>query len=106
MAFDPPEDNLERARKVVTILDDLMGTRGAYILDESLNVMGKVPTTELNTTIKNVSSGIYAVILDGAVDQDLVRTAERVKVQHIVAMDTKAVKNLNSRVNIITDENL
>lgn len=96
----------EEKEKFKSILDDLVGTRGAFILDESLKVMGKVPTTELNTTIQNVSSGIYAVILDGAVEPDLVKTAERVRVKHIVGMDTKAVKNLNSRVNIITDENL
>jgi len=92
--------------KFKSILDDLMGTRGAFILDESLNVMGKVPTTELNTTIQNVSSGIYAVILDGAIDQDLVKTAERVKVRHIVGMDARPVKHMNTRVNIITDDDL
>lgn len=98
--------NIKEKEKFKEILDDLMGTRGAYILDEALNVMGKVPTTELNTTIRNVSSGIYAVILDGAVDQELIRTAERVKVQHIVGSDTRAVRNIVTRINIVTDEDL
>ncbi|MBW2963375.1 DNA primase [Candidatus Woesearchaeota archaeon] len=98
--------NIKEKEKFKEILDDLMGTRGAYILDEALNVMGKVPTTELNTTIRNVSSGIYAVILDGAVDQELIRTAERVKVQHIVGSDTRAVRNVVTRINIVTDEDL
>ena len=98
--------NDKEKSKFKEILDDLMGTRGAYILDEALNVMGKVPTTELNITIRNVSSGIYAVILDGAVDQDLIKTAERVKVQHIVGSDVRAVKNIGTRINIVTDEDL
>jgi len=96
----------DEKNKFKEILDDLVGTRGAYILDEKLGVMGKVPTTELNTTIQNVNSGIYAVILDGPIDKNLVKTAERVKVQHIVGMDLKDVKNGETRVNLITDENL
>ncbi|MCK4589907.1 MAG: DNA primase [Nanoarchaeota archaeon] len=96
----------DEKEKFKGILDDLTGTRGAYILDNNLEVMGKVPTSELNTTIQNVGTGIYAIILDGAVDKDLVRAAERARVQHVVGMDTKAVKGVDTRVNIVTDENL
>lgn len=92
--------------KFKSVLEDLTGTRGAYILDSNLEVMGKVPTSELNTTIQNVGTGIYAIVLDGVIDKDLVRAAERVRVQHIVGMDNKAVKDFETRVNIVTDENL
>ncbi|MBU2406456.1 MAG: DNA primase, partial [Nanoarchaeota archaeon] len=39
-----------------SMLDDLVGTRGAYILDQDTNVLGKVPTSELATTIKSLNS--------------------------------------------------
>ena len=62
----------------------------AYILDQELNILGKVPSTELQTTVKNLGSGIYALVLDGVVDADLVNTAERANVKFIVAADVKA----------------
>ncbi|MFC1801066.1 DNA primase DnaG [Nanoarchaeota archaeon] len=86
-------------------LDDLTGTRGAYILDDGLNVLGKVPTTELNATIKNVGQGVYAIVLDGPVDKELIRTAEKGNVRHVVGMDSK-IKPEETRINIVTEENL
>jgi len=86
------------------MLDELVGTRGAYILDKELSILGKVPTTELSTTIRNLSD-IYSIILDGEVDTDLVRTAERARVKYLVAMGSK-VNARYSKLNIITKENL
>jgi len=87
------------------MLEDLIGTRGAYILDNSLNILGKVPITELGTTVKSLSSGIYAIILDGKADKDLAITAERASVKFIVAMDS-TVKPEETRVSIITSNDL
>ena len=75
------------------MLDDLIGTRGAYILDQDTNVLGKVPTSELSTTIQSLGSGIFAIILDGEVDSNLARTAERAKVKYLVAMGSKISGN-------------
>lgn len=86
------------------MLDDLIGTRGAYILDGKLNILGKVPTTELATTIKSLSSGVYAVILDGIIDKDLVQIAERTGVSFLVGMDTKVPQS--PKLNIIVSDNL
>jgi len=80
------------------MLDDLIGTRGAYILDQDTNVLGKVPTSELTTTIQSLGTGIFAIILDGEVDSNLARTAERAKVKYLVAMDSKIPSNSNLSV--------
>ncbi|MGM5487463.1 MAG: DNA primase DnaG [Nanobdellota archaeon] len=85
----PRLNNNERA-KFKELLEDLIGTRGAYILDDKLTILGKVPISELGTTIKSLQSGIHAVILDGVVDKDLVNTAERTNIKYIVAMDSQA----------------
>jgi DNA primase len=80
--------------------EDLIGTRGAYVLDDKLDILGKVPITELQSTIKNLSS-VYAVVFDGVIDRDLVRVTERTNVQFLVAMDSK-VKPQETRIGILT----
>jgi len=86
------------------MLDELVGTRGAYILDKGLNILGKVPTSELSTTMKNFGSGIHAVVFDGTLDLDVLRTAERARVKCVVAMDSK-VDPRTARVDIIIKSN-
>lgn len=87
-----------------SMLEDLIGTRGAYILDASQNILGKVPVTELATTLKGLS-GVNAIVFDGNIERNLVQTAERVGVKYAVAMDSK-VKQNETRVNIVTVSDL
>ena len=90
--------------KFKSMLEDLIGTRGAYILDNALSILGKVPITELATTVKSLNSGVYAIILDGPIDKELVITSERVEVKFLVGMDTK-IKN-SAKLAIMTTESL
>ncbi|MBU0756441.1 MAG: DNA primase [Nanoarchaeota archaeon] len=87
--------------KFSEMLETLIGTRGAYILDESQNILGKVPVTELESTIKSLSSGVYAIIFDGVIEKMLVSECEKIKVQFLIAMDSK-VDNGQSAVTIVT----
>ncbi|MBI4150830.1 DNA primase [Candidatus Woesearchaeota archaeon] len=89
--------------KFESVLTDLIGTRGACLLDEKLAVLGKVPLAELTSTLSSLNSGIYAVVLDESIDQDLVSAAERANVKHLIGMDSK-VKD--ARLNIITSAEL
>lgn len=91
----------EQKNKFKGMLEDLIGTRGAYILDNSLAILGKVPLSELPTTVKSLGSGVYAIIFDGEVDKNICSIAEKANVAFIVAMDSK-VKNEATRVNILT----
>ena len=91
-------------RHCFRLLEDLFGTKGACIFDQKLNVLGKVPLSELSTTIKSLSGGVYALVLDGVVDFDLVKTAERVGIKHIIGTSSKVKEN--PRINVLTDEQL
>ena len=93
----PSEDKA----KLKDMLEDLVGTRGAYVLDEKMNIMGKVPISELATTIKSLSSGIYAVVFDGIVDKELLEVAESARVKYLVGMENKT-KGADSRVSVLT----
>jgi hypothetical protein len=94
----------KEGEKYKEMLDELVGTRGAYILDKELNILGKVPTSELSTTLRNLGSGIHAIVFDGTLDMDVLKIAERVKVKYIVAMDSKVNPKM-SKLDIITKAN-
>jgi DNA primase len=107
----PPAERQERVERAPAITDhekevfsdmseDLIGTRGAYLLDDKLSILGKVPISELMVTLKNVNN-VYAVVFDGSIEKDLVLVAEKGNVKHLVAMDSK-VKPQETRIVLST----
>ncbi|MBU0980633.1 MAG: DNA primase [Nanoarchaeota archaeon] len=91
--------------KFRSMLEDLIGTRGAYILDNKLSILGKVPFTELASTLKSLSTGVYAIVFDGVVDRNITIVAERTSVSYLVAMSTK-VKDTETRCTLLTVDDL
>ncbi|MEK6916229.1 MAG: toprim domain-containing protein, partial [Nanoarchaeota archaeon] len=85
------------------MLEDLVGTRGAYVLDEKLNILGKVPISELNTTLKSLNTGVHAVIFDGEIEKELLAVAEKAKVNFLIGMDNK-VKVKSAKIVLMTVE--
>ncbi|MEK6960873.1 MAG: DNA primase DnaG [Nanoarchaeota archaeon] len=102
---EAPRLSPEERKRFGVILEGLIGTRGAFILDNKMEVMGKVPTSELPKTVKSLQEGVYAVVLDGVIDSDLVEAAEGSRVQHIVGTDSK-VNPAQARVDIVTADML
>jgi DNA primase len=87
------------------MLESLVGTRGAQVLDEKINVLGKVPITELGTTIKSLTDGIYAIVFDGVIDRELARAAERSNIKCLVGMDSK-ISPSETKLDVITASDL
>jgi DNA primase len=85
----PQKPTAAESKKFSEMLEDLIGTRGAYILNDKLNILGKVPVTELQSTIKSLATGIYAIVFDGAIDKDLITASERANVKFLVGMESK-----------------
>ena len=88
-----------------TMLENLVGTRGAHILDEKLSIMGKVPYSEIQSAISSLGQGVYAVVTDGVIDKDMVQIAEKSNIKFLVGMDSK-VKPEESKVSILTVSDL
>ncbi len=103
---EEPKITVTKAQKDAfkQMLEDLIGTRGAYIVDQKLNILGKVPTIELASTLKSLKS-VFAVIFDGTITNDIVNIAERTNIQYIVAMNSK-VSPGSSKVEILTSNSL
>ncbi len=91
----------EMKSKFRQLLEDLVGTRGACLIDEKMNVLGKVPLTELEATVKSLRGGVYAVVFDGSIEKPIAQMAERSRIRYLVAMDSKVGSN-EVRVSLIT----
>ncbi|MBD3304113.1 DNA primase [Candidatus Woesearchaeota archaeon] len=95
----------DEKQKFKRMLENLIGTKGAYILDNKLNVLGKVPFTELATTLKSLNAGVYAVVFDGSADRQIIDIASRAGIKHVVAMHS-AVGSDSRGINVVTVNNL
>ena len=91
-------------QKYSALLEDLIGTRGACVLDQNLDVLGKIPISELSATVKSLGNTVHAVVFDGNVDKDLLDISEKSNVRYLIGMgsDVKAT----GRTTILTPEQL
>ena len=99
----PKKPNQNEVEFFGDMMEDLIGTRAAFMLDEKLNILGKIPVSELISTIKSLNSGIYAVVLDDVIDKDLLSAAERANVIFLVAMDARVKSD---KLSVLTTEDL
>lgn len=107
--ISPPQPRIivsaEQKKLFRSMLEDLIGTKGAYFLDAKMKKLGKVPITELAATIKSLSTEVHALVLDGPIDKTLVQIAERASVKYLIGMDSK-VKQNETRMRIMTINDL
>ncbi|HLD10829.1 MAG TPA: DNA primase DnaG [Candidatus Nanoarchaeia archaeon] len=81
------------------MLDDIVGTRGACLLDNNLQILGKVPTAELIATLNELKD-IHAVVFDGILNKEVVKAGEKSNVNYILATNIKINPN-ETKVNIL-----
>jgi DNA primase len=77
-------------KQMKTMAEELLGTRGAFVLDGNLKVLGRVPVKELEDTLRNMPEGVFAVVMDGVADSNLVKVAEDKDIKYIVAHSSSA----------------
>lgn len=95
---------LDKKTKTVfkELLNELIGTHGIYVLDNKLQVLGRIPRNELDsiTGLGNV----YAVLVDGPVTCDVAKVADSKKARFIVGTDNKCNKRFG--IKVVTEEDL
>lgn len=92
--------SIEEKNAFKSMLEDLIGTRGAEILDNKLSILGKVPISEIHTALKSISNA-HAVVFDGSIEREIVKAAEDSNVKFLVGMDSKVRQN-ETRVTLLT----
>ncbi|MFH1237579.1 MAG: DNA primase DnaG [Candidatus Aenigmatarchaeota archaeon] len=93
----------EQKKNFKKTLDELIGTRAACIFDSSFNLLGKVPTKELQNTLKTLDNP-YAVIFDGKVDYRLDMIARKKGVKFLIGMEKEMIKS--TPVGILSKEDI
>ena len=92
----------EYAKQFRDMLDELTGTRGAYLLDEDMNILGKVPKKELYNTLRSLPE-VDTIVVDGEVDKDAVKAAEKANISFLIG--SKSSEN-SRKVKILSAEDL
>ncbi|RLI96818.1 MAG: DNA primase, partial [Candidatus Aenigmatarchaeota archaeon] len=87
----PPRATVKQKESFKKTLDSLVGTRAACILDENGEVLGKVPVTELESTVKTLDNP-HAIVLDGKVDSNLNYVAKKKGVKYLVGTDKEEIR--------------
>ncbi len=78
----------EAAASYKTIMENLVGTRAAYILNEKNEPLAKVPLKEVFSALKELPAA--ALLIDGEVDQKLVNFAANRGLKNVIGMKTGA----------------
>ncbi len=75
--------DVETAKKLKKMLEDIIGTRAVCILDENMNLLGKVPLSQLHEYISNFRN-VKGIIVDGAINQELVDFAISRRIKYVI----------------------
>ena len=74
-------------QKLKSFVEQMIGTRGAVLLDQNFSPLGKVPVSGLASSLEGLGN-VHAIVIDGTADATLVTAASKAKVQCVVASDS------------------
>ncbi len=70
------------------LLEDLVGTRAAYLVDVNNQIMSKLPLSQLPEVINEVQS-VHAIVIDGKINQSLIEMAKKKGISIVAGMGFK-----------------
>lgn len=80
------EPDLDQARaRYLSLLEDLIGSRAAYLLDRAGNILTKTPLSELSLVISDLR-GAHSLVVDSKISQPLVDLALQYKLKALIGM--------------------
>ena len=101
----PIEEDIEKKElsekemeKLQEILQDLTGTKGACLLDKNLDVIKRVPSSEVLSVLYRTPH--YILVMDGTATNSIVKEAERSGCQYLVARNFAVT--IQTRINLMS----
>jgi len=82
----------------VKLLNELEGSKGAYLLDENLNILAKIPAKEIPSVLREIDN-INTIVMDGIVDKRLYNSAKQKGIERIVC---KGSEIQSKKIEIVT----
>ncbi len=81
----PPEFK----EKSLPLINEIIGTRGAFLVNDKFEIMGKIPYKEVEASIMNIEK-IFMLVLDGVVTEEIVHAAEEGEISYIIGSKVSA----------------
>ena len=80
-----PHTNIpeEIKAKALPFVNEIVGTRGAFLVNDKFEIIGKIPYKEVEGSILNIEN-IYLIVLDGAITDEIAKSADESDVKYIV----------------------
>jgi DNA primase len=91
-------------KKISSVLDKMIGTRAAYIFDESMKLQAKIPLNQFTKENERLK-GARIVVIDGTINDDIVDVAESQNISFLIANDSEK-KYKTKFLTIYTKEDL
>ena len=82
--------------------EEIVGDGAALILDEKLQTLGRVPVTELASTLEDID-GAHAIVMDGKTNAAIIKAADSAEIKYIIA-DKKPTRD--TAVQVYSDADL
>ncbi|MEM7826822.1 MAG: DNA primase DnaG [Candidatus Aenigmatarchaeota archaeon] len=94
-------ESAEALKFFKNVLDELVGTKAAYLIDRDLKIIAKVPINELHSAISDFGN-VHGIVFDGLVTQPIVDIAIAKKIKYVVGM--KMAENIKTNGIRVFDE--
>lgn len=78
----------EDTQRLRILVEDLIGTKAVFFVNDKLDVLGKVPLSELESTLKDLP-GTHAIVVDDEIDKDLIKLAKGANVRIVAGSQKK-----------------
>ena len=75
----PPEIK----EKVTPLVNDIIGTRGAFLVNNKFEILGRIPYKGVEDAILNLEN-IYMLVLDGLVTDEIAKAAEESEITYVI----------------------
>lgn len=95
----------KKKEKFKKTLEDLTGSRAAVFMDTKLEALGKVPSREVFNAMKELDN-VEAVVIDGIIDQRMVRACSEKGLKYIVGMRTAGRLDVPENIKVVLLQNL
>lgn len=79
----PVEVPQEIREKVTPLVNDIIGTRGAFLVNNKFEILGRIPYKGVEDAILNLEN-IYMLVLDGLVTDEIARAAEESEITYVI----------------------
>ncbi len=98
----PIEVPQELKDKAISFVNEIVGTRGAFLINKGYEIMGKIPYKEVEASILNIEN-IFMLVLDGTITDEIARSAEESGIEYVIG---SKVFGSSQSVKLLSYENI